>query len=225
MTGLLVSLNYFANNRVYFLRNFYEKSKRSILKAKTEGPAAYVLPANDPRPGRAGGAAARAAEAARRDFARDGGVHGAGARARAAGRRGAAQARAGGAAAAGDAAAQATRQQVPRHATPPTPAARTEAASSRPAATSSAWTSRTRASPTRCSTTSTGRRTIRRPNPYDDTGWTFPEGFAVQAVRVIDTKVLDVPVTAGDRRVTPRRAVSRVPGTRLRDQSQRATTR
>ena len=50
-TGLLVSLNYIANNRVYFLRNFYEKSKRSILKAKVEGPAAYVFPANDPRPG------------------------------------------------------------------------------------------------------------------------------------------------------------------------------
>jgi hypothetical protein len=50
-TGLLISLNYFATNRVYFLRNFYDKSKRSILKAKTEGPAAYVFPANDPRPG------------------------------------------------------------------------------------------------------------------------------------------------------------------------------
>ncbi|MGH7472293.1 MAG: M14 family zinc carboxypeptidase, partial [Longimicrobiales bacterium] len=31
-------------------------------------------------------------------------------------------------------------------------------------------------------------------NPYDDTGWTFPEGFGVQAVRVLDVKVLDVPV-------------------------------
>src|SRR5262249_48582477 len=51
MTGILLSENYFANNRVYFLRNFYEKSKRSILKAKTEGPAAYVLPASDPRLG------------------------------------------------------------------------------------------------------------------------------------------------------------------------------
>ena len=29
-------------------------------------------------------------------------------------------------------------------------------------------------------------------NPYDDTGWTFPEGFAVQAVRVVDARVLDV---------------------------------
>ena len=50
-TGLIVSLNYFANNRVYFLRNFYDKSKRSILKPQNEGPAAYVLPADDPRPG------------------------------------------------------------------------------------------------------------------------------------------------------------------------------
>src|SRR3954464_4915035 len=50
-TGLLVSLNYFANNRRLFLENFYEKSKRSILKPKTEGPVAYVLPADDPRPG------------------------------------------------------------------------------------------------------------------------------------------------------------------------------
>ncbi len=51
MTGLIVSLNYFANNRIYFLRNFYDKSKRSIQKSKTEGPAAYVLPASDARPG------------------------------------------------------------------------------------------------------------------------------------------------------------------------------
>ena len=34
-----------------FLKNFYLKSKRSILKPKTEGPAAYVFPADDPRPG------------------------------------------------------------------------------------------------------------------------------------------------------------------------------
>src|SRR5947209_5366379 len=51
MTGILISENYIATNRIYFLRNFYDKSKRSILKAKTEGPAAYVLPSNDPRLG------------------------------------------------------------------------------------------------------------------------------------------------------------------------------
>ncbi|MEO8623107.1 MAG: hypothetical protein ABI625_18675 [bacterium] len=30
--------------------------------------------------------------------------------------------------------------------------------------------------------------------PYDDTGWSFPEGFAVQALRVVDAKVLDTPM-------------------------------
>ena len=30
--------------------------------------------------------------------------------------------------------------------------------------------------------------------PYDDTGWTFPETFGAQAVRITDTKVLDVPM-------------------------------
>src|SRR3972149_10786939 len=50
-TGIIVSLNYIANNRIYFLRNFYDKSKRSILKPKVEGPAAYVFPASDPRLG------------------------------------------------------------------------------------------------------------------------------------------------------------------------------
>ena len=50
-TGLLVSLNHFADNKNLFLKNFYLKSKRSILKPKTEGPAAYVFAADDPRPG------------------------------------------------------------------------------------------------------------------------------------------------------------------------------
>ncbi len=50
-TGLLTSLHYFTENRELFLKNFYLKSKRSILKPQNEGPAAYVLPADDPRPG------------------------------------------------------------------------------------------------------------------------------------------------------------------------------
>src|SRR6186713_3355639 len=50
-TGLLVSLHYFAENATTFLRNFYLKSKRSIEKPKLEGPAAYVLPADETRPG------------------------------------------------------------------------------------------------------------------------------------------------------------------------------
>src|SRR5687768_16145937 len=50
-TALLTTMNYFANNSKLFLKNFYLKSKRSIDKPKNEGPAAYVLPGNDPRPG------------------------------------------------------------------------------------------------------------------------------------------------------------------------------
>ena len=50
-TGLLVSLSFFADNNQLFLKNFYLKSKRSIEKPKNEGPAAYVFPADDPRPG------------------------------------------------------------------------------------------------------------------------------------------------------------------------------
>jgi hypothetical protein len=50
-TGVLVSLAHFATNSKYFLRNFYLKSKNSILKPRQAGPAAYVFPADDPRPG------------------------------------------------------------------------------------------------------------------------------------------------------------------------------
>jgi len=50
-TALLTSLYYFGNNSKLFLKNFYLKSKRSILKPRNEGPAAYVFPGDDPRPG------------------------------------------------------------------------------------------------------------------------------------------------------------------------------
>jgi zinc carboxypeptidase len=48
-TGLLTSLHYFNENKRMFLKNFYIKSKRSIQKPTAEGPAAYVLPGDDPR--------------------------------------------------------------------------------------------------------------------------------------------------------------------------------
>jgi Zinc carboxypeptidase len=50
-TALLTSLYYFGNNSKLFLKNFYLKSKRSIEKPKNEGPAAYVFPGDDVRPG------------------------------------------------------------------------------------------------------------------------------------------------------------------------------
>src|SRR5690606_18626190 len=34
-----------------YLSNYWLKSKRAVAKARAEGPAAYVMPANDPRPG------------------------------------------------------------------------------------------------------------------------------------------------------------------------------
>ncbi|HEY2375022.1 MAG TPA: M14 family zinc carboxypeptidase [Gemmatimonadaceae bacterium] len=178
-TGILVSLSYIANNRRTFLENFYEKSKRSILKPKTEGPAAYVLPADDPRRGAQADLLRvlqkQAVEISRatRPFSVTVVV-----RRPAEGRGG----RAGrGAATQGDSA-------------PPRPTEVTE----------------TRQFPA-------GSYVIRmdqpysriadalldyqywspndpQKNPYDDTGWTFPEGFGVRAVRTTDTKVLDVPM-------------------------------
>jgi hypothetical protein len=52
-SAILFAMNYVANNKEKFLHNFYLKSKRSVAKAKTEGPAAWVLPADDPRPNEA----------------------------------------------------------------------------------------------------------------------------------------------------------------------------
>jgi hypothetical protein len=52
-SGILLAMNHVANNKEKFLNNFYLKSKRSVAKARTEGPAAWVLPGNDPRPNEA----------------------------------------------------------------------------------------------------------------------------------------------------------------------------
>lgn len=49
-TGLLVSLAFAAENRTQLLTNFYAKSRRSIEKPQREGPAAWVLPADERRP-------------------------------------------------------------------------------------------------------------------------------------------------------------------------------
>ena len=52
-SALLFGMNNTAKNGGRFLENFYLKGKRSVAKAKAEGPAAYVFPADDPRPGQA----------------------------------------------------------------------------------------------------------------------------------------------------------------------------
>jgi hypothetical protein len=50
-SALLIALNEVATNREEYLHNFWVKSKRSVAKARMEGPAGYVLPGDDPRPG------------------------------------------------------------------------------------------------------------------------------------------------------------------------------
>lgn len=170
-TGLLVSLSYFANNRGLFLRNFYEKSKRSIEKPRNEGPAAYVLTADDPRPG----AQAELLRILQKQHV------------------------------------ELTRATAPFSVTLPSRARSGRAAQD--SVTSRAATdarSETRQFPAGTYIVRMDQpysriadalldRQYWAPNdpqktPYDDTGWSFPEGFAVQAVRVVDSTVLDVPM-------------------------------
>jgi hypothetical protein len=52
-SAILLAMNHVATNREKYLHSFYLKGKRSIAKATNEGPAAYVIPGDDPRPGEA----------------------------------------------------------------------------------------------------------------------------------------------------------------------------
>ena len=197
-TGLLVSLNQFADNSQYFLKNFYLKSKRSVLKPKTEGPAAYVFPGDDPRPGRAGRAAARPAAPARRDLARDQGIHRQGAgqvptrqatderRDDERSRRARRPIRTGSAIARPKATSGKPRRSWRRAPSPPAP-------------TSFEWTSRSAVWRTRCSTISTWAPDDPQRQPYDDTAWTFPELFNVKATRVTDVERAGCARRAGQR--------------------------
>ncbi len=49
-SALLLAMDYVATNKERFLRNFYLKSRRSVEKARAEGPAAWVIPADNARP-------------------------------------------------------------------------------------------------------------------------------------------------------------------------------
>ncbi|MFI5232005.1 MAG: M14 family zinc carboxypeptidase [Gemmatimonadales bacterium] len=172
-TGLLVSLAYIANNRHLFLENFYEKSKRSIMKPKVEGPAAYVFSANDPRLGSQAELLRilqkQAVEISRATapFSVTMPVK----RAAAAGGRGGR-----GAAAPVDAAPATETREFPAGSY----IVRMDQPYSRIA---DALLDYQYWSPNDPQKT-----------PYDDTGWTFPEGFNVQVARVTDVKVLDAPM-------------------------------
>ena len=176
-TGLLVSLNYFANNRQLFLQNFWEKSKRSILKSKTEGPAAYILSANDPRLG-AQAELLRTLQKQHVEIARATAAFSVTLPAPPRAGRGG-----GGARAAQDSATASPRASTETE-TRQFPAGsyiiRMDQPYSRAA---DALLDHQYWSPNDPQKT-----------PYDDTGWSFPEGYSVQAVRVVDAKVLTTPM-------------------------------
>ncbi|MEO6223255.1 MAG: M14 family zinc carboxypeptidase [Vicinamibacterales bacterium] len=189
-TGVLISLGYFANNRRQFLWNFYEKSKRSILKATTEGPAAYVLPANDPRLGTQA-ELLRMLQKQRVEVSRAIGPFSVEVPVRPApagrGGRGAGG-DAGDAAAAADAGAgregAAGRGNARRTEKRDFPAGSYIVRMDQPySRIADALFDYQYWSPNDPQGT-----------PYDDTGWTFPEAFNVQAIRVLDTQVLEIPV-------------------------------
>src|SRR5467141_3538849 len=203
-TGLLSSLHYFGGNGRLFLRNFYLKSKRSILKAKTEGPAAYVLPADDPRPGaqadllrvlqRQGVEISRATSSftvtvpgkktpPRPITTNDGqdGRDGQEGRDASGGPRGGQEPQESGAKASAE-----RPQPTPRTFPAGTYIVRMDQPYSRMADSLMDYQYWSPNDPQR--------------TPYDDTGWTFPELFNVQAVRISDCGRLDVAIekVAGD---------------------------
>ena len=148
-TGLLVSLSYVANNRRQLIDNFYQKSKRSILKARTEGPAAWVMSADEPSLGRQA-ELLRVLQRQHVEISR---------------------------------ATKPFTVKMPKTLPREFPAGSYIIRMDQPYSRAADvildyqyW------SPTETVT------------PYDDTGWTFPEGYGVQAVRVLDTAVLEVPV-------------------------------
>jgi hypothetical protein len=188
-TGLLTALSYFSGNTKLFLKNFYLKSKRSILKPKNEGPAAYVLPADDTRPGAQAEMLRilqrQAVEVSRATAAFSVTMP---AKKKAAGDR----------PAGGEAKAEAAKTEKPATETKQFPAGsyiiRMDQPYSRIADALLDYQYWSPNDPQK--------------RPYDDTGWTFGEMFNVQVVRVTDAKVLE----AGMEKVTDVRAPSAIVG-------------
>jgi hypothetical protein len=199
-TGLLTALHYFATNKQLFLRNFYTKSKRSIQKARTEGPAAYVLPGDDPRPGaqadllrvlqKQGVEISRATSSftvtvpGKKPAPRPTTTNNTGQEGR--------EGQDGRDGAGGPSAQEGQERQDRREGQEgkATPVARTFPAGS--------YIVRMDQPYSRIADSLLDYQ-YWSPNdpqrtPYDDTGWTFPELFNVTAVRVTDVKVLDAPI-------------------------------
>ena len=171
-TGLLTALSYYAANNELFLRNFYLKAKRSVLKPKNEGPAAYVLPGDEPRPG-AQAALLRVLQKQRCEISR---------------------------ATAPFTVTMPAKKPRPRGGDEGQPAAKPDP-KSEPAKTESrefpagTYVVRMDQPYSRIADALLDYQywspSDPQKNPYDDTGWTFGELFNVQVVRVTDPKVLD----------------------------------
>src|SRR5215471_17108097 len=222
-TGLLTSLHYFAKEKEFFLRNFYLKAKRSISKPTKEGPAAYVFPADDSRPG---------AQAALLEVLRKQGCEISRATApftvklpaKKPAKPGTAPDKAAKPGEASPAAEQQKQEQEkpdqPREAAPtatPTPDSAPKEAGAEAGKDASAKDKDKAAAQPTIVHLPAGSYIVRMdqpysrvadalldhqywsPNdpqktPYDDTGWTFGEMFNVRVLRVVDSKVLETPM-------------------------------
>lgn len=178
-TGLLISLNYLAQNRKLFLQNFYEKSKRSVLKARMEGPAAYVFSAAEPRRG-AQAELLRILQKQRVEIHRSTAPFSVAVRVTARAPRQESTQPSAATSTGGTSRADTTARTVRREFPAGSYIVRMDQPYSRIADALLDYQYWSPSDPQR--------------NPYDDTGWTFPEGFAVEAVRVTDTTVLQVPM-------------------------------
>ncbi|MCC7195811.1 MAG: hypothetical protein IT356_09675 [Gemmatimonadaceae bacterium] len=193
-TGVLVSLAYIANNRALFLNNYWDKTKRAVSKPKLEGPAAYVLPASDPRLG-AQAELLTVMQKQHVEISRAKSAFTVQVAAKSANGGGGRGGRGG--AAGGDAGTTGVDHPVLQAQVPATVAREFPAGSyiirmdqpySRIADALLDYQYWSPSDPQK--------------NPYDDTGWTFPEGFGTEAVRVADLAVLDVPVDKVTGRIT-----------------------
>jgi hypothetical protein len=191
-TGLLVSLSFVAQNRELLLRNFWAKSRRAVEKPLREGPAAYILPADDRRPG-AQAELLRVLQLQHVELWRT------------------AQPLTVTVAAAGEPAgdraargAPATPESPRGRAAPPPAAARTFPAGS--------YVVRMDQPFSRAADALLDRQywspADPQKRPYDDTGWCFPALFDTEAVRVTDQRALAAPMSRVEAPVTRRGGVA-----------------
>ncbi|PYT02838.1 MAG: hypothetical protein DMF65_05560, partial [Acidobacteria bacterium] len=206
-TGLLTSLQYFANNGKLFLKNFYLKSKRSIEKPKAEGPAAYVLTADDPRPG-AQAELLRVLQLQGCEISRSTAPFTVAVKAKK--KSGAATPTPTPTAPAANANAQAAQQAIPENQRRESPQANANVAPAAGQASANKASMETRQFPAGSYVVRMDQPYSRiadalldyqywspqdpQQQPYDDTAWTFGELYNVQVARVTDTSVLNVPM-------------------------------